>query len=286
MLHNFKSLIREAHKNNYAIPAFNVHNLIDILAVVNKCKELRSPVILACTPSTFTFAGIKNIIAISEELSKDSGIPIVLHMDHHHIVEDIKKGVDYGIKSVMIDSSQKEIKDNIADTNEVTDYIKGKGVSIEAELGIIPGVEDDLVVIQEKNKNYYTKIEEIDRFIKETNIDALALAIGNAHGMYIKKPSLNFELLKKIHYKYPDMPLVLHGASGLAKKQMIESLQYGISKINVGTELKVEFAKSLRKFLENNPKQDDPRYFYEEPMKAVGKVVEYIVDICKSRNKA
>ena len=282
MIINSKELILKAYKNKYAIPAFNVHNLENMRACVQAAYKMQSPVILACTPSTFTFSGIKNIIAIANSLSDIySNIPIVLHMDHHHDYESIKIGLENGIKSVMIDASSKSFAENVELTKKVVDLAKKYGATVEAELGAIPGVEDDLVVHHVLKDDPYTTPESVKKFVESTNVDSIAVAIGNAHGIYLSKPKLNINRLKEIT-NLIKIPLVLHGGSGLTDEQIQKCIDNGVAKVNIGTELKPPYANSLIKYFKDNPKGNDPRYFLAPAVKNIQKCAENRILCCRS----
>lgn len=283
MLTSTKDMLINAQKNNYAVPAFNIHNLETVLAVFNTAQELNSPVILAATPGTFTFNGRANIQAIVESITKDSKIPATLHLDHHTNFEDIKQSVDFGCKSVMIDASHYLLEENIRRVNEVVQYVHKRGGTVEAELGTLSGIEDDLEV--NKEDEMYTDPDVAVKFVEMTQIDSLAIAIGTAHGMYKSTPKLDFDRLKEIRNNL-DIPLVLHGASGLADDVIKTAIELGICKVNIATELKIPFTNAIKEYLINNPEENDPRKYFAPAKKAIREVVKNKILICGSNNKA
>jgi len=203
MVVNTKDMLLKAQKEGYAVPAFNIHNLETIQVIVEAAAELRSPVILAGTPSTFSYGGRDYIQSIVDTASNRYDIPIALHLDHHESLEDIQKSVELGTKSVMIDGSHHPFEENIQIVREVVEYAHAKGVTVEAELGRLGGQEDDLVV--DEADSFYTDPASSKEFVERTGIDSLAVAIGTAHGLYKSEPKLDFERLVEIQ-KIVDVP--------------------------------------------------------------------------------
>src|SRR5690606_9470671 len=208
MLLSSKELLIDARKNGYAIPAFNVHNLETAAAAVEAAEELNSPILIAGTPGTFSFNGRKHFQAVVTSLAESASVPVVLHLDHHTDFNDIKESVDLGCRSVMIDASHYPLEENIKIVKEVVDYVHAKGGSVEAELGILGGIEEDLEV--DEADALYTYPDVAEEFVKATDIDSLAVAIGSAHGMYKADPKLDFDRLEVISNSV-DIPIVLHG---------------------------------------------------------------------------
>jgi tagatose 1,6-diphosphate aldolase GatY/KbaY len=276
-------MLIKARKEGYAIPAFNIHNLETIQVVVEAAVELRSPLILAATPGTMNYAGRAYIQAIAEIAAKENNIPIALHLDHHETVESIKESLELGVKSIMIDGSQATFEENIALTKLVVEHAHAYGATVEAELGKLVGQEDDIIVKAEDAE--YTNPDTVREFIERTGIDSLAVAIGTGHGVYETKPKLDFERLEKIN-KLVDIPLVLHGASGISVEDVQRCISLGCAKVNVSTELKIPFSDALRKYLIENPEETDMRYYMKpakDNMKAAAK--EKII-MCMSNGKA
>lgn len=281
-MNNSKEILLKAQKEGFAVPAFNIHNLETIKVVVETANELKSPVILAGTPGTFDYAGRDYIQAIAEVSAKKYGIPIILHLDHHTNIDDIKESLELGTKSVMIDASHYNYEENIKIVSEVVNLSHKYNATVEAELGMLGGKEDDLVVDEKDSK--YTNPKQASDFVKKTGIDSLAVAIGTAHGLYKEKPKLDFERLKEIR-EFVDIPLVLHGASGIPNEDVRRTISLGISKVNIATELKIPFSNELRKYLIEYPQENDPRKYMKDAKDAMSKVVKEKILLCMSQNK-
>lgn len=281
-MNNSKEILLKAQKEGFAVPAFNIHNLETIKVVVETANELKSPVILAGTPGTFDYAGRDYIQAIAEVAAKKYGIPIVLHLDHHTNIDNIKESLELGTKSVMIDASHYNYEENIKIVSEVVNLSHKYNATVEAELGMLGGKEDDLVVDEKDSK--YTNPKQASDFVKKTGIDSLAVAIGTAHGLYKEKPKLDFERLKEIR-EFVDIPLVLHGASGIPNEDVRRTISLGISKVNIATELKIPFSNELRKYLIEYPQENDPRKYMKDAKDAMAKIVKEKILLCMSQNK-
>ena len=269
-------------KNGYAVPAFNCHNLETIQVIVETANELRSPVIIAGTPGTFDYAGRDYIQSIVETAAKKYNIPIVLHLDHHTKIEDIEASLKLGTKSVMIDASHHSYDENIAIVKKVVELAHKFDATVEAELGILGGQEDDLVVNEKDSK--YTNPQQAVDFVKKTGIDSLAVAIGTAHGLYKEDPKLDFERLKEIR-SLVTIPLVLHGASGVPEEAVKKAISLGITKVNIATELKIPFSHKLREYLVTHPEENDPRKYMKDAKKAMAEVVKEKILMCMSQNR-
>lgn len=279
---NSKELLLHAQKNGYAVPAFNCHNLETIQVIVETANELRSPVIIAGTPGTFDYAGRDYIQSIVETAAKKYNIPIVLHLDHHTKIEDIEASLKLGTKSVMIDASHHSYDENIAIVKKVVELAHKFDATVEAELGILCGQEDDLVVNEKDSK--YTNPQQAVDFVKKTGIDSLAVAIGTAHGLYKEDPKLDFERLKEIR-SLVTIPLVLHGASGVPEEAVKKTISLGITKVNIATELKIPFSHKLREYLVAHPEENDPRKYMKDAKKAMAEVVKEKILMCMSQNR-
>ena len=279
---NSKELLLHAQKNGYAVPAFNCHNLEPIQVIVETANELRSPVIIAGTPGTFDYAGRDYIQSIVETAAKKYNIPIVLHLDHHTKIEDIEASLKLGTKSVMIDASHHSYDENIAIVKKVVELAHKFDATVEAELGILGGQEDDLVVNEKDSK--YTNPQQAVDFVKKTGIDSLAVAIGTAHGLYKEDPKLDFERLKEIR-SLVTIPLVLHGASGVPEEAVKKTISLGITKVNIATELKIPFSHKLREYLVAHPEENDPRKYMKDAKKAMAEVVKEKILMCMSQNR-
>lgn len=279
---NSKELLLHAQKNGYTVPAFNCHNLETIQVIVETANELRSPVIIAGTPGTFDYAGRDYIQSIVETAAKKYNIPIVLHLDHHTKIEDIEASLKLGTKSVMIDASHHSYDENIAIVKKVVELAHKFDATVEAELGILGGQEDDLVVNEKDSK--YTNPQQAVDFVKKTGIDSLAVAIGTAHGLYKEDPKLDFERLKEIR-SLVTIPLVLHGASGVPEEAVKKAISLGITKVNIATELKIPFSHKLREYLVAHPEENDPRKYMKDAKKAMAEVVKEKILMCMSQNR-
>ncbi|MCG8540242.1 MAG: tagatose bisphosphate family class II aldolase [Clostridia bacterium] len=278
-----KEMLLHAKNGNYAVPAFNIHNLETVQAVVEAAYELKSPTILAATPSTIKYAGMDYLLAIGNTAALKYNIPIALHLDHCEDLNYIKKCIDLGYKSVMIDASHDSFEENIKKTKEIAEYAHKRGVTVEAELGRLGGIEDDLIV--EEKDSMLTNPDSAVEFVKATGIDSLAVAIGTAHGLYKSEPKLDFKRLERIK-SLIEVPIVLHGASGISGDNVRKTIELGICKVNISTELKIPFADAVKNYFIYNPKANDPRKYLAPGKKAMKKVVIEKIKICGSEGKA
>ena len=267
---NFKEILINAKKEKTAIGAFNFTNFEGLKAIINACKEKNTPCILATSESAIEFMGIKNIVSVVKNETENLNINFSLHLDHGKSFEICKECIDNGYTSVMIDASNLSYEDNINLTKKVVDYAKKFNVSVEAELGKLQGFEDNV----ESRESVYTSPLDALNFIKQTNIDSLAVSIGTSHGAYKFKgeSKLDIERLKEINTITNNFPLVLHGASSVNEKLKENFKQFGgelkngkgvddnsikeaienrICKINVDTDLRIAFTTGLRKSLLN-----------------------------------
>lgn len=278
-----KEMLLKAQKGNYAVPAFNIHNLETVEAVVTVAARLKSPVILAGTPGTIDYAGGEYLVAIAETAAEKYNIPIALHLDHFEDIEAIKKYIDIGFTSAMIDASKESFDKNVEIVKEVVKYAHIKGVVVEAELGKLGGVEDELVV--DEKDAMYTNPDAAREFVEKTNIDSLAVAIGTAHGLYKGEPKLDFERLTEIRNKV-SVPLVLHGASDVPEELVGKAISKGICKVNIATDLKIPFANAVKTYFKENPSVNDPRKYMTPGKNAMEAIVEAKIKMCGSENKA
>ncbi|GEM03120.1 fructose-bisphosphate aldolase [Halolactibacillus miurensis] len=280
---NTKQMLLDAQKGKYAVPAFNIHNMETVQAVIETAVEMRSPVILAATPGTMDYAGRAYIQAIVEVAAKENDIPIALHLDHHETVDSIQTSLELGTKSVMIDGSHHSFEENIALTKQVVELAQKHGATVEAELGKLVGQEDDLVVTEQEAA--YTDPDTVEEFVERTGVDSLAVAIGTGHGVYEVEPQLDFDRLEKIA-QLVDVPIVLHGASGISKADVQKCIELGCCKVNISTELKIPFSTALRDFLVAHPEATDPRKYMTPAKEEMKKTVREKISICKSDGKA
>ncbi len=277
-----KDMLLDAQQEGYAIPAFNIHNLETIQSVLEAANELRSPVMIATTPGTVNYADPEYLVSIVKKAGEKYNIPISLHLDHAENIEFIKRCIDLGYKSVMIDASAESFEENVKRTKEIMSYAKFKDVSVEAELGRLGGREDDVVVSE--NDEIYTNPEMAKQFVELTVVDSLAIAIGTAHGVYKSEPKLDFNRLKEIR-ELVNVPLVLHGASGVPSDSVKEAINLGISKVNIATELKIPFANAVKDYFKASPDANDPRKYLKPGKEAMVKVVKEKIRMCNSNDR-
>lgn len=281
-MNNSKEMLLKAQKEGYAVPAFNCHNLETIQVIVDTANKMKSPVIVAATPGTFDYAGRDYIQSIVETATHRYDIPIVLHLDHHTDINQIEDSLKLGTKSVMIDASHYEYSKNVEIVKKVVKIAHSYGATVEAELGVLSGKEDILDISEKDSK--YTNPQQAADFVKETNIDSLAVAIGTAHGVYKSEPKLDFQRLKEIR-EMVSIPLVLHGASGIPDDLVQQAIDLGITKVNIATELKIPFSNNLREYLVTHPNENDPRHYMKNAKAAMSEVVKSKILMCKSNDK-
>lgn len=277
-----RQMLLNAQRDGYAVPAFNIHNLETLQVVVDTAVEMRSPVIIAGTPSTIEYAGAEYINAMAEVAAHKYDIPIAIHLDHFEDVDAIKRNIDIGFKSCMIDASKLEFEKNIAKVKEVVAYAHKFDATVEAELGKLGGQEDDLIV--DEKDAMYTNTNDAAEFVKRTGIDSLAVAIGTAHGLYKGELKLDFERLKEIRSKV-EVPLVLHGASDVPDELVMKAISLGICKVNVATDLKIPFSGALKEYFNEHPEANDPRKYMTPGKEAMKKIVEHKIQVCGSANR-
>ena len=283
MIQNPLGFIKKAQKEGYAIGAFNIHNLETMQAVVGGAVKTHSPVIIATTLGTINHAGIENITAMINATSLLNDIPIALHADHCSSYEVLETCVKNGYSSIMIDASALPYEENIDITKRVVRMAHVKKVCVEAELGKLGGIEDDIKVDAE-NAMFTDPKQAVD-FVERTGIDTLAIAIGTAHGLYKGEPLLDYNRLKEIR-SLVELPLVLHGASGVPFDSIRYAISLGISKVNIATELKIPFADAIKKVFAQNPDESDPRKYMGAGRAAAQEMVEYKINMCGCNNKA
>lgn len=256
MLVTGKEILLDAQKNGYAVGAFNVNNMEIVQAIIEAAEETNSPVILQASQGGISYAGVEYIAALGRLAGNNASVPVALHLDHGTDFEQIIQCIRHGFTSVMIDASQYPLEENIRITKEIVKIAHAAGVSVEAELGKIGGTEDDITV-DEKDATF-TDPEEAKRFVDETGVDFLAIAVGTAHGVYQGEPKIDFERIEAIR-ELVDVPLVLHGSSGVPEEALKKAVPLGICKINIDTDLRIEFAEGVKNFVKENPDEIDPR---------------------------
>lgn len=253
---NSNEILKNAKLNKYGIGTFNVHCLEMLPSMVKSGIIKNAPVILQISNGTAEYIGMKLLVNSMKTLVEDTNLPFVLHLDHTKDFEMIKKAIDAGFTSVMIDGSSLSLSENIELTKRVVEYAHSKNVSVEGELGTIGGTEEGISV--HEDDIMYTRPEDAQKFLKETNVDALAIAIGTSHGQYKSKAKLNFEVLKKIN-EISDKPLVLHGGTGVSDVDIKTCITNGISKINVGTEVNIAWIREAKIQFEKSKLEDSLR---------------------------
>ncbi|SHE28881.1 fructose-bisphosphate aldolase [Thermoanaerobacter uzonensis DSM 18761] len=249
-------ILEKAHKEGYAVGAFNTSNLEITQAIVEAAEETKSPVIIQVSEGGLKYAGIETISAIVRTMAEKASVPIALHLDHGTDFNTVMKCLRNGWTSVMMDASKLPLEENIKVTKTVVQIAHGMGVSVEAEIGKIGGTEDNITV--DEREAAMTDPQEALKFAKETGVDYLAIAIGTAHGPYKGEPKLDFDRLKKIK-EMLNIPLVLHGASGVPEEAIKKAVSLGINKINIDTDIRQAFARRLRDLLEKDSEVYDPR---------------------------
>lgn len=258
MLVTGREILEHAHKNNYAVGAFNVVNMEMLQAVVEAAEEEKSPVFVQTTEGALSYAGIEYLSAMIRHAAESVSVPVAFHLDHGGSFETAVKCIRNGWSSVMIDGSHHPLEGNIEVTRRVVDVAHACGVSVEAELGRLGGVEDNISV--DEKDAMYTDPEEAKKFVAETEVDYLAIAIGTAHGKYKGVPKLDFERLTTIKNDLK-MPIVLHGASGVDNDSIQKAISLGVNKINIDTELRCAYTDKVREILSAQPEQFDLRKY-------------------------
>ncbi|BES64504.1 class II fructose-1,6-bisphosphate aldolase [Gottschalkiaceae bacterium SANA] len=264
-------VMKHAHRNGYAVGAFNVNNMEAIQAIIEAAEELQSPVIIQASQGGLKYAGVKYMAAMVKVAAEVASVPVVLHLDHGTEFSSQVQCLQAGWTSLMIDASHYDLQENIAKTKEIVEMAHQVGVGVEAELGKIGGVEDDIAV--DAKDAVYTEVDEAYDFVCATGVDYLAIAVGTAHGPYKGDPKIDFTRIAEIKAKV-NMPLVLHGSSGLPKESIEKAIAAGINKINIDTDLRQAYHRAVKKFVTENPDIYDPRKINapgKEAMKEVAK---------------
>ncbi|MBN2167200.1 MAG: class II fructose-1,6-bisphosphate aldolase [Marinilabiliaceae bacterium] len=320
---NTKELFAKAVAGGYAIPAYNFNNLEQLQAILQACVETKSPVILQVSAGARKYANatlLRNMAKGATEYVKELGydIPVVLHLDHGDTFELCKECIDSGFSSVMIDGSHHSYEENIALTKKVVEYAHAHGVSVEGELGVLAGVEDDVVA----EKSTYTRPEEVEDFVKRTGVDSLAISIGTSHGAHkftpaqcttnaegkLVPPPLKFEILEEIEKRIPGFPIVLHGSSsvpqeevdtinkyggalkaavGIPEEQLRKAAKSAVCKINIDSDGRLAMTAAVRKVFVESPGEFDPRKFLGPARDALKKLYMHKnINVLGSANKA
>ena len=280
-----KIMLQNAQKGGYAIGAFNIENMETAQAVIAAAVELNAPVIMQTTPSTAKYAGFKMYAAIAKCLADNVTVPVAMNYDHGSSFDTVIEAMMAGYTSVMFDGSLISLEENMAITKRVAETAKAAGVTSEAELGKVGGKEDD----HDGGTGGYTDPNDAVEFIKTTGIDSLAIAIGTAHGIYAGEPKLDVERLIKIRKaieNLPITPLVLHGASGLSDAAVKECIKEGICKVNFATELRIAYTKGVKDYINENPKEFDPKKYGASGIAKVKALVMDRMIVCGAAGKA
>ena len=302
-----KEMFEKAAKGGYAIGAFNVNNMEIIQGITEAAKEVNSPLILQVSAGARKYAKHNYLMHLIQAAVEDTDLPIAIHLDHGADFDICKKCIDGGFTSVMIDGSQHKFEDNIELTRKVVDYAHERGVVVEAELGKLAGVEDDVKVSAEDSS--YTDPDQAVEFIQRTGCDSLAIAIGTSHGAYKFKgePKLRYDILEKITSYVPGFPIVLHGAStvipefvakcnqyggnipgaqGVPEDMLREAARRGVCKINIDTDLRLAMTSAIREMFVNDPGEFDPRKYLGAGRDAIKEMVKHkIVDVLGCNDK-
>jgi len=273
-------MLENAKKNNYAVCAFNAENLEMVQAIIWGAEQMNAPVIIQTTPSTVKYTECAYFHAIVRTAAENSNIPVALHLDHGTGFDLVCKAIKSGYTSVMIDGSQKSFEENINITKKVVELGRFVNIPVEAELGKVGGKEDDL-----ESNNVYTNPDDAVEFVRQTGINSLAIAIGTAHGLYKIQPKLDLDRLSEIK-KFVDIPLVLHGATGLSDETIKECVKRGINKINFATELRQTYTNAVREKLNSDENIIDVKIYSEYARNCVKELVKEKIKLAGSMGKA
>ena len=276
---NSKELLLDAQKNHYAVGAFNVENMEMMQAVIAAAEAENAPVILQTTPSTLRYADTSLYSAMAKAVAEKASVTVAIHLDHGSSFDLCEKAAKDGYTSLMIDGSKLSLDENIALTKKVVDIAKAYDAcpTVEAELGKLGGKEDDVEV--KEGEDTCTDPAEAIRFVEETGIDSLAVAIGTAHGFYKGTPKLEFERLAEIR-NCVSVPLVLHGSSGIPDEDVKKAIALGICKVNFATELRVAYSEAVKKHIADDPSVYDPKKYGAMGREAVTELVRHRMRIC------
>ncbi len=295
---NTKEMFAKAYEGGYAIGAFNVNNMETIQGIVAACKEHNAPVILQVSAGARKYANPTYLRKLVEAAVEETGLPIALHLDHGDSFELCKSCIDNGFTSVMIDASHHSLEENIAITKQVVEYAHARNVTVEAELGRLAGVEDDVNVSDDNAQ--YTNPAEVEEFVTKTGVDSLAIAIGTSHGAFKfkpgTKPQLRFDILEEVEKRLPNFPIVLHGSSsvmpeyvakvnefggsmpdaiGVPEDMLREAASMAVCKINIDSDLRLSMTAAVREHLAQNPEHFDPRQYLKPAREAITEVVSH-----------
>jgi fructose-bisphosphate aldolase class II len=281
---SFKEILLDGYKNGYAVGQFNMNNLEFVQAIIEAANEEKSPVILGCSEGAIKYMGLEYTVAMARVAAETAKVPVVLHLDHGPNLELVMKCIRAGFSSIMFDGSHYPLEENIAKTKQVVDLCHPLGIEVEGELGRIGGTEDDISV-DERDATLAVPAEA-KRLVEETGIDALAPAIGSAHGVYKGKPELAFDRLAEIRDILPGVPMVLHGGSGIPDEDIRKAISLGVSKINVNTENQIAFTNVIREIHGKDAKVYDPRKYLGPARAAIKETVKEKMRLFGSSGRA
>ena len=313
-------MFKKAYDGGYAIGAFNVNNMEIVQGITEAAKDLNAPLILQVSKGARAYANHTYLMKLVEAAVIETGLPICLHLDHGDSFETCKSCIDGGFTSVMIDASSKPFAENIEITKKVVEYAHDHGVVVEAELGTLAGVEDEVKVSAEDSS--YTRPEEVEEFVSKTGCDSLAIAIGTSHGAYkftpaqctrnekgiLVPPPLRFDVLEEVSKRLPGFPIVLHGSSsvpqyfvakinkfggkmpdavGIPEEQLRKAASMSVCKINIDSDLRLAMTASIREYMAEHPDHFDPRQYLKPARAAIKEMVAHkIVDVLGCDHKA
>jgi len=315
-----KEMFEKAYNGGYAIGAFNVNNMEIVQGITEAAADLKAPLILQVSKGARAYANHTYLMKLVEAAVIETGLPIVLHLDHGDSFETCKSCIDGGFTSVMIDASSKPFEENIAITRQVVEYAHDRGVVVEAELGTLAGVEDEVKVSAADSS--YTRPEEVEEFVSRTGCDSLAIAIGTSHGAYkftaaqctrnekgiLVPPPLRFDVLEEVSKRLPGFPIVLHGSSsvpqefvkminenggnmpdavGIPEEQLRKAATMSVCKINIDSDLRLAMTATIRQYFNEHPDHFDPRQYLKPARAAIKAMVAHkIVDVLGCDGKA
>ena len=307
---NTKEMFEKAYNGGYAIGAFNVNNMEIVQGITEAAKEENAPLILQVSKGARKYANHTYLVKLVEAAIQETDLPIALHLDHGDSFELCKSCIDGGFTSVMIDASSKPFEENIAITKQVVEYAHDHGVVVEAELGTLAGIEDEVKVSAEDSS--YTRPEDVQEFVEKTGCDSLAIAIGTSHGAYKfkpgTKPQLRFDILEEVSRRLPGFPIVLHGSSsvpqefvelinkyggnmpgaiGVPEEQLRQAASMSVCKINIDSDLRLAMTASIRQFFAEHPEKFDPREYLKPARANIKEMVRHkLTDVlgCAGKN--
>ncbi len=278
-----RDLLQKAEEGKYAVGAFNCNNMEIVQAIIAAAEAEKAPVIMQASQGAIKYAGLDFITAMARLAAEKATVPVALHLDHGTSFEQVMQCIRAGFSSVMIDGSKLPLEENIELTNRVLAVARAVGVSVEAELGKIGGTEDDITVSE--RDALMTDPEEAKYFFEKTGVDALAIAIGTAHGRYKGEPKLDFERLQKVR-SLVNVPIVLHGSSGVPDEAVKKAIELGVRKVNIDTNIREAFVNASRQVLNNDADEIDPRKVLGPAREAATEIIRDKIRVFGSNGKA